>query len=70
MLVSFHFFLFRMKKKLGSVGAQFHAVTGSSSGLKISLAAELEADVDGVDPGAGPELDPGPEVIPGVSGPA
>ena len=51
-------------------GAQFHAVTGSSSGLKISLVAELEADVVGVDPGAGPELDPGPEVTPEVSEPA
>ena len=51
-------------------GAQFHAVTGSSSGLKISLVAELEADVVGVEPGAGPELDPGPEVTPEVSEPA
>ena len=44
------------------------AVTGSSSGLKISLAA-LDDGV-GVDPGAGPELDPDPEVTPELSDPA
>lgn len=50
------------------VGRLVQAVTGSSSGLKISL-AELD-DADGVcgDPGADPaELEPDPEATPEVS---